>query len=146
MSETVPAWLVCVAPDVYAVLPRQAMGHLVDDFNVSYVPQAPDYANHVYLWKGDILPVFNLSALILGERQAPQLLAIVAYRGGEGLVQGAMALFEAPQLIDVPAQAVDWPEGDCPWPALGDSCVTLPSYGTCAILSTDKLFNYSAQR
>jgi|GEM_PF-7064479 len=145
MSETVQAWLLCVAPGVYAVLPRQAMGHLVDDFSVSNVPQAPGYANHVYLWKDRILPVFNLSALTLGERQAPLLLGVVAYRRDTEIKQGAIALFEAPKLIGVPAESADWPEGRCPWPALADSCVTLPSYGACAILSTDKLFNYSAQ-
>lgn len=142
MSDTVQAWLLCVAPGVHAVLPRQAMGHLVDDFSVSNVPQAPDYANHVYLWKGQILPVFNLSALALGERQSPLLLGVVAYRRATEIKQGALALFEAPQLIEVPAEPADWPEGRCPWPALADSCVSLEAHGACAILSTDKLFSY----
>jgi hypothetical protein len=119
------------------------MGHLVDDFSVSNVPQAPDYANHVYLWKDRILPVFNLSALTLGERQAPLLLGVVAYRRDTEIKQGAIALFEAPKLIGVPAESADWPEGRCPWPVLADSCVELPPYGACAILNTDKLFIYS---
>jgi hypothetical protein len=143
MSDAVQAWLLCVAPGVYTVLPRQAMGHLVDEFSVSHVPQAPRYANHVYLWKGQILPIFNLSALVLGERQAPALLGIVAYRYGGAVQQGAVALFAPPQLIDIPAEPTDWPEGGCPWSALADSCVKLPVYGACPILSTDKLFAYA---
>lgn len=144
MSETLQAWLLCIAPGVHAVLPRQSMGHLVDDFSVNHVPQAPNYANHVYLWKGQILPIFNLSALLLGERQAPNLLGIVAYRRDAVVKQGAIALFEPPQLIDVPAEPADWPANDKPWPALGDSCVAIEGYGACVILSTDKLFSYQA--
>lgn len=142
MSDTVQAWLLCVAPEVYAVLPRQSMGHLMDEFSLSRVPQAPECANHVYLWKGQILPVFNLSALLLDERRAPTLLAIVAYRSDTVVKQGALALFAAPQLINVPAESVDWPGTSAHWPDLADSSVELEEYGVCAILSTDKLFSF----
>lgn len=144
MSTNIQAWLLCIAPGEYAVLSRQAMGHLIKDFKISSVPQAPSYANHVYLWKQKILPIFNLSALLLGERTDPQLLAIVAYRRGAEIKQGALALFAAPLLVEIPEQAVDWPDTKVPWSALADSCVRLDGYGDCVILSTDKLFNYGA--
>jgi len=120
------------------------MGHLMGDFSISHVPQAPLYANHVYLWKGQILPIFNLSALLLNERQSPLLLGVVAYRQEGEIVQGAIALFEPPVLVDVPSESADWPGTDAPWDALADSCVCLEEYGECAILSTDKLFNFTA--
>lgn len=142
MPDMSQAWLLCVAPGVHAILSRQCMGHLVDEFNVSHVPQAPSYANHVYLWKNKILPVFNLSALLLGERTAPQLLAMVAYRRDTEIKQAAIALFAAPQLIAVPNEPTDWPSADSFWPALADSCVHVEGYGACAIISTDKLFSY----
>lgn len=144
MSDSVQAWLLCIAPGVHALLPRQSMGHLMSEFSISHVPQAPRYANHVYLWKGQILPIFNLSALLLSERQSPKLLGVVAYRQEGEIEQGAIALFEPPVLVDVPSESADWPSLDAPWEALADSCVDLDGYGACAILSTDKLFNFTA--
>ena len=142
MSTNLQAWLLCVAPAAYALLPRQTMGHLVDDFEVHHVPQAPAYANHVYLWKRKILPVFNFSALLLGGRQPPKLLGIVAYRRCTEIKQGTIALFDSPQLVDVSNEVAAWPEGSIPWPELADSCVEIKGFGACPIISTDKLFNF----
>ena len=139
MSEGLIAWRIELAPNRFALVARQALGHLADEFDLLDVPLAPAYANTAYYWNGSILPVANLSAWT--EYETPPLLGLLAYRYGEKIQQAGVALFSAPVAIEVPSEQCDWPDDDTvPWPSFADCCVEVDDQ-VLPILNADKLFS-----
>lgn len=142
MSDTLTAWKIRITPELEAILPRQALGHLSDSFELLHVPLAPEYANAIYCWNHQLLPVMNLSAFV--DLSEPTLLGILAYRRAETTKQGVITLFAPPELIHVPNEVCEWPEHiSVPWAEIANSCVDVD--GTILpIISPDKLFSYCA--
>jgi chemotaxis signal transduction protein len=161
--STMTAWKVEVAPGQFAILPRQSLGHLLDTFRIERVPLAPDYAKHVFAWKGQVVPVLNLTACIqnnardiehkdeetdLTEQTTDQvktLMGIVTYRQGDALLHGGIIMYSSPVVVEVPNEPCDFPRSKIPWKQFATSCVQLERKKH-PILSLDLTFSPEGQK
>lgn len=125
MTEPARAWLLELGEGRVAAVGPLEMAHLLSDAPAAVaVPHAPAYADRVFLWEGEMVPVLDLCARMSGRpaRETPYL-GVVRYReaAGESLCLGALALDAPPRRVAVSDDmACDLP--DPAWRPFAISC------------------------
>lgn len=121
--ETLPAnrpnaWLLDFGPGLLAAVGTRVLLQIMEDPALHTVPYTPPQCRNVLSWKGRLLPVIDMAALLGGAPLSSRLLVVAAYReqSGEALRFGAFLLSSPPVAITVDDdQACPLPEQPGAW-------------------------------
>lgn len=147
------AWLLPIADDSYAATGEFELVHVIMDWvRLFSVPKAPPYCKNLFIWQGQLIPLFDMETYIQqsGERQQDSVrnagyICIVAYQSEveDGDVKyGGLLLKAMPYRTTVgDEQACGFPEGNMDWANIALSCFEDPALGAVPILDLAKIFS-----
>lgn len=147
------AWLLPVTDDFYVATGEFELVHVIMDWLRLYsVPQAPVYCKNLFVWQGQLIPLFDLEAYIrfhggLQEEVVKNAgyICIAAYHyGGEDgdIKYGGLLLRAMPFRITVSdEQLCDFPEGATDWSKIALSCFNDPAFGNVPVLNLERIFS-----
>lgn len=130
MSQTIHAFVVHLGPDLQAAISPQEVVEVVANAPLWGVPATPFYCRHVTVWLNRIIPVMDLGALLLDQRDQylsmTPLVAIIAWQEAsqQALQYGALRLDNPPpRVITVQdEQACELPSDLPLWSKLAHAC------------------------
>lgn len=129
------AWTLDLGAGLQAAVGDREMVHLLPSPDLFDVPATPYHCRQVTIWKGEILPVVDLTAWLTGgeKRQQQSLIGIFVYqtRDSASPRQGALLLSAIPRRLSVSNdQASALPDTPKRWQKIAVSCFTTTD-GVC---------------
>ena len=147
------AWLLPIKDDVYLSTGEFELVHVIMDWLRLYpIPYAPEYCKNVFVWQGQLIPLFDMGTYIRLHSDSPQdeikkagYISIVAYqygKEGKDIKYGGLLLNAMPFRITVTdEQACHFPEDNVDWHNIALSCFKDPAFGIVPILNLEKIFS-----
>ena len=147
------AWVLSFDKRLRAAVGELELVHVLPEApTLIEIPDTPSYCRHVILWQQRVIPVMNLAARLLGERQTEShavvasidtLVGILAYQSapGEPPGHGALLLSRVPTRARVSdSQACGLPAKPEQWASLAISCFEHRDHGPIPVLDVPRLF------
>jgi len=102
MSNTAPAWLLCVADNIQFSIGEHEAAEYIETPALQHVPLAPEYCKHIIYWHDMIVPVIDMN-IIHGHSAATnyQHVMVIAYQHEDHtpLMYAAFILASSPAKI-----------------------------------------------
>ncbi len=141
------AWLLPVAPPVHVAVGAGEIAHiLAGRQGLHPVPRSPRWCRDVFLWQGQLVPLFDLGLLVRRETAAGPasgaIIMIVAYASREGDIRfGGLRAMGLPFSREVnDGQMCDYPADYPGWERIAASCFADPVHGPVPVLDLPRLF------
>ena len=145
------AWILPLAGGRHAAVGEQEMVHIIPEWvRLQPIPRCPAHCHRVFVWQGQLVPVFDLHAFIFrrdaatvdNSPDAAPIISIVAYTDADdtvclgGLLAGAIPF----RTVVVDDQFCDFPDGADRWSKIAASCFTDPAAGPTPVLDLPRIF------
>lgn len=146
-TDVCRAWLLPIGAGAHVAVGEGEIAHILSGWRSLHpVPRSPRWCHDVFLWQGQVVPLFDLGVLV--RRGAPVSLAsgsvvmIVAYATAAGDIRyGGLKLSGLPFSRDVTDdQICDYPSDYAGWTNIAVSCFADPAHGAVPILDLPRLF------
>lgn len=144
------AWLLSVAGDVRVAIGELEMLHIILGRQRFYtIPRSPVYCRNVFLWQGQVIPVFDLDIFLHDVRELPEpgddperYICVINYCDPASRVHhGALLLRDLPVRISVSdEQMCDLPDNAGKLREISSSCFNEPSTGPVPVLNLSRVF------
>jgi len=102
-SETTSAWLLAVSQSFNIAVAQVVVAEYILEPEIKLVPGSIDYCNQVLSWRGNFIPVMDLSVLLGDEPLDSKNIAVIAYQEYEGqsIQYAAIKLYTGVEQIEV---------------------------------------------
>ena len=152
-EEKCNAWMLPIRNDFYVSTGEFELVHVIMDWLRLYsVPYAPVYCKNVFVWQGQLIPLFDMEAYMRLYNDLPQdadrqagYICIVAYQGSEekqAIKFGGLLLKAMPFRITVKDdQMCDFPDDNVNWQEIALSCFKESAFGTVPVLNLENIFS-----
>ena len=144
------AWLLSVTETMRVAIGEFEMLHIILGRQRFFaIPRTPDHCRSVFIWQGQILPVFDLSVYLRTEKtdadsviRTERYTCIVNYRDPADSVQhGALLLYDLPVRITVSDdQMCELPDNNKKLRTISNSCFQDPGHGPVPVLNLARIF------
>jgi len=112
-SEITSAWLLAVSRSFSIAVAQVVVAEYILEPELKLVPGSIDYCNQVVNWRGEFIPVMDLSVLFGEEALDSSSIAVIAYQEyqGQSLQYAALKLSRGVEQIEVSDESMcDIPE------------------------------------
>jgi len=145
------AWLLPLSGGRHAAIGEQEMVHIIPEWvRLQPIPYSPGHCHKVFIWQGQLIPVFDLHAYIHPQDvtatdtalDVSPIISIVAYTDADDAVGfGGLLLGALPFRTDVvDDQLCDFPDSEDRWQNIAVSCFSDPAGGSTPVLDLPRIF------
>ena len=145
------AWMLPLGEESHAAIGEYEMVHIIPEWvRLQSIPCCPAYCHKVFMWQGQLIPVFDLRAWLRPRAgmvaDTPQdttpIICIVAFEENDRKVgYGSILLNALPFRTDVADdQFCDYPDDNDRWHAIAVSCFFCPGGGPSPVLDLARIF------
>ena len=147
------AWILPITETFNVSTGEFELVHIIMDWLRLYpVPRAPDYCKNLFVWQGQLIPLFDMDTFIQiknglrrDEIKTAGYICIVAYQcegEDENIKYGGLLLRAMPFRVTVnDEQASDYPDDNIDWSNVALSCFKDPAFGKVPILNLNRIFS-----
>ena len=145
------AWMLPQAQGRYVAIGEHEMVHIIPEWvRLQPIPHCPDYCHKVFVWQGQLIPVFELQTYLWPQdsvttdaaQEATPIICIVAYENDNHVVgYGGLLLNALPFRTDViDDQLCSFPDDYHQWDDIAVSCFSDPVGGPTPVLDLPRIF------
>jgi len=141
------AWMLPVAGGGHAAIGEQEMVHIIPEWvRLQSVPHCPGHCHKVFIWQGQLIPVFDLHAYIHPQDSTTAdntpIICIVAYENNNHETgYGGLLLCAIPYRTDVTDdQLCAYPDAGGRWNHISVSCFSDTAGGPTPVLDLPRMF------